>query len=425
MALLTSSTLVTASSRMSSYGLAVVTLLNLVNYVDRYILAAVLPRIKTELVLSDFQLGLLSNAFLVSYVATSPLFGRLGDRGSRPRLLASAGALWSLATAAAGLARTFAQLVAARAGVGVGEAAYTTIAPALLADYFPVERRGRTFAMFYMAIPVGAAIGFLLGGVLERQFGWRGAFYAVGLPGLIIASLALTLPDARRTVTDRAPRDSFESIRATLGSLAWNRAYVGTVLGYAAYTFALGGLAVWMPTFLERVRGLDLAPADFLVGSVTAVSGLGGTFAGGYLGDRLASRFRHGQLWLSGVSTLAAVPPALLALTATSPLVYQVSLLIAEFLLFMSTGPINVVIVSVVPATRRAMAMAVSIVAIQVLGGAISPPIIGLLADLNGLARAVLVVPLAIVVAGALWIATARFSSSESRRAVLCKRIAP
>jgi MFS transporter, Spinster family, sphingosine-1-phosphate transporter len=419
MALLTSSTLVTASARMSSYGLAVVTLLNLVNYVDRYILAAVLPRIKTELALSDFQLGLLSNAFLVSYVATSPLFGRLGDRGSRPRLLFSAGTFWSLATAAAGLARNFAQLVAARAGVGVGEAAYTTIAPSLLADYFPVERRGRTFAIFYMAIPVGAAIGFLLGGVLERQFGWRGAFYAVGLPGLIAASLALTLPDRPRTLTDGAQRDSSESIRATLVSLALNRAYVGTVLGYAAYTFALGGLAVWMPTFLERVRGLDLAPADFLVGSVTAVSGLGGTFVGGYIGDRLASRFQHGQLWLSGISTLAAVPPALLALTATSPVVYQVSLFIAEFLLFMSTGPINVVIVSVVPATIRAMAMAVSIVAIQVLGGAISPPIIGLLADVGGLARAVLVVPFAIVIAGALWIATARFSSSESRPAVL------
>jgi MFS family permease len=419
MALLTSSTLVTASARMSSYGLAVVTLLNLVNYVDRYILAAVLPRIKTELALSDFQLGLLSNAFLVSYVATSPLFGRLGDRGSRPRLLFSAGTFWSLATAAAGLARNFAQLVAARAGVGVGEAAYTTIAPSLLADYFPVERRGRTFAIFYMAIPVGAAIGFLLGGVLERQFGWRGAFYAVGLPGLIAASLALTLPDRPRTLTDGAQRDSSESIRATLVSLALNRAYVGTVLGYAAYTFALGGLAVWMPTFLERVRGLDLAPADFLVGSVTAVSGLGGTFVGGYIGDRLASRFQHGQLWLSGISTLAAVPPALLALTATSPVVYQVSLFIAEFLLFMSTGPINVVIVSVVPATIRAMAMAVSIVAIQVLGGAISPPIIGLLADVGGLARAVLVVPLAIVIAGALWIATARFSSSKSRPAVL------
>jgi MFS transporter, Spinster family, sphingosine-1-phosphate transporter len=336
-----------------------------------------------------------------------------------PGCCSARGAFWSLATAAAGLARNFAQLVAARAGVGVGEAAYTTIAPSLLADYFPVERRGRTFAIFYMAIPVGAAIGFLLGGVLERQFGWRGAFYAVGLPGLIAAALALTLPDPPRTLTDGAQRDSSESIRATLVSLALNRAYVGTVLGYAAYTFALGGLAVWMPTFLERVRGLDLAPADFLVGSVTAVSGLGGTFVGGYIGDRLASRFQHGQLWLSGISTLAAVPPALLALTATSPVVYQVSLFIAEFLLFMSTGPINVVIVSVVPATIRAMAMAVSIVAIQVLGGAISPPIIGLLADVGGLARAVLVVPLAIVIAGAVWIATARFSSSESRPAVL------
>jgi len=396
---------------MLSYGLVVVTLLNLINYVDRYILAAVLPRIKTELTLSDFQLGLLSNAFLVSYIATSPLFGRLGDRGSRPRLLAAAGAFWSLATAAAGLARNFTQLMTARAAVGVGEAAYTTIAPSLLADYFPIDRRGRTFAIFYMAIPVGAAIGFLLGGVLERIFGWRGAFFAVGLPGLVAAALALTLSDPPRTTDSH--HELADSISATLMTLALNKAYVGTVLGYAAYTFALGGLAVWMPTFLERVRGLDLVPADFLVGSVTAASGLVGTFVGGYLGDRLAARFRNGQLWLSGVSALAAVPVSLLALTATSPAIYRASLFIAEFLLFMSTGPINVVIVSVVPASMRAMAMAVSIVAIQLLGGAISPPIIGLLADVSGLARAVLVVPVAIVVAGTLWIVTAIFGGDD------------
>ncbi len=391
---------------MARYHLAVVTLLNLVNYVDRYILAAVLPRIKTDLVLSDLQLGLLANAFLVAYILTSPLFGRLGDRSSRPRLMAAGAAVWSLATAAAGLARNFTQLMVARAGVGVGEASYATIAPSLLADYFPEERRGRTFAIFYMAIPVGAAAGFLLGGMLERAFGWRAAFYAVGLPGVLLAVLALTLPDSPRAVS-KENEDSTDSLGKTLIALGRNKEYIGAVLGYAAYTFALGGLAVWMPTFLERVRGLDLTRADLLVGSVTAVAGLGGTFAGGYIGDRLSARFQQGQLWLSGVSTLAAVPSALLALTAASPAVYQISLFTAEFLLFMSTGPINVVIVSVVPATMRAMAMGVSIVVIQALGGAISPPLIGLLADIGGLARAVLIVPLAIVVAGGLWIATA------------------
>jgi MFS family permease len=393
--------------RSASYVLALATLLNFVNYIDRFILAAVLPRIKSDLVLNDFQLGMLANAFLVTYFITSPLFGRLGDRRSRPRLIAAGVALWSLATAAAGFARTFTQLVAARAGVGVGEAAYATISPALLADVFPAERRGRAFAIFYVAIPVGAAVGFLLGGVLERAFGWRAAFVAVGLPGLALAALAATMPDPR-TASGARIAGATETVSMTLRALGRNSRYAGTVLGYAAYTFAIGGLAVWMPTFLERVRGLELAHADFLVGAVTAVAGLGGTFIGGYLGDRLTARVPEGHLWLSGVSALVAVVPAWLALTSTSPATYQTSFFVAEFLLFLSTGPINVVIVSAVPAGMRAMAMAVSIFVIHAIGDAISPPIIGLLADSRGLAQAVLIVPAAIVVSGVVWTMTAK-----------------
>jgi predicted MFS family arabinose efflux permease len=389
------------------YVLAVVTVLNFVNYIDRFILAAVLPRIKTDFALTDLQLGLLANAFLVTYFVASPAFGRLGDLGSRPRLIGAGVALWSLATAAAGLTRNFMQLVVARAGVGVGEAAYATISPGLLADYFPAARRGRAFAVFYVAIPVGAAVGYLLGGVLERAFGWRAAFYAVGLPGLALAVLALTIPDPPRGVSDDRSQGGPDTLGATLRALGRNRPYVGTVLGYASYTFALGGLAVWMPTYLERVRGLDLARADLLVGGVTAVAGLGGTFVGGYVGDRLAARISRGHLWLSGIATLAASLPAWLALTAASPATYQTALFAAEFLLFLSTGPINVMIVTSVPASMRAMAMAVSIFVIHALGDAISPPIIGTLADAGGLSRAVMVVPLAIVLSGLLWTATA------------------
>jgi predicted MFS family arabinose efflux permease len=311
-----------------------------------------------------------------------------------------------VATAAAGLARTFMHFVAARAGVGVGEAAYATISPALLADIFPAERRGRAFAIFYVAIPVGAAIGFLLGGALERAFGWRAAFVVVGLPGLALAILAARMPDPRTANGVRTAAGT-ETVAVTLRTLARNRRYAGTVLGYATYTFAIGGLAVWMPTFLERVRGLELATADFLVGAVTVVAGLGGTFAGGYLGDRLTARVREGHLWLSGVSTLAAAVPAWLALTSSTPATYQASFFVAEFLLFLSTGPINVVIVSAVPEGMRAMAMAVSIFVIHALGDAISPPMIGLLADSRGLAQAVLTVPVAIAVSGTIWMVTA------------------
>ena len=387
--------------------LALVTLLNLVNYVDRFILSAVLPRIKTDLDLSDFQLGLLANAFLATYFLTSPVFGRLGDRRARPPLLAAGVAVWSAATAAAGMARSFAQLALARSTVGVGEAAYATISPALLADCYPPDRRGRVFAIFYAAIPVGAALGFLLGGALERAFGWRVAFFAVGPPGLALAALTLTLRDPPRGGCDAQVDRATAETRSTLRTLAGNVEYVGTVLGYAAYTFALGGLAVWMPTYLERVRGLPLDRADLLVGGVTAVAGLGGTAVGGYLGDRLAARVRHGHLWLSAISMLAAIPPAWIALTASSSATYQIAFVSVEFLLFLSTGPINVVIVSSVSPSMRAMAMAVSIFAIHALGDAISPPIIGWIADARGLERAVLIVPAAIAASGVVWAATA------------------
>ena len=403
------------------FALGVVTILNFLNYIDRFILAAVLPRVKSELVLTDFQLGLLANVFLVTYFVTSPLFGALGDRLSRPRLMSAGVTVWSMATAAAGFTADFVQLLIARAWVGIGEAAYATISPALLSDYFPRSQRGRAFAVFYVAIPVGSAAGFLLGGTLERAFGWRAAFYAVGLPGIVLALLALRVPDPGRGATEepsslgRGRRDSQQAdapgegfSTRTLSDLFRNKAYVGTVLGYAAYTFALGGLAFFMPTYFERVRGLELARADFIVGGVTVLAGLSGTFLGGYLGDWIAARVKYGQLWLSGLSSIAAVIPAWLALTVASSPTYIVWFFLAEFLLFLSTGPVNVMIVSVVPPDARARSMAVSIFTIHLFGDAISPPIIGWLADTHGLARAVLIVPVAIAISGFVWTATAR-----------------
>ena len=194
---------------------------------------------------------------------------------------------------------------------------------------------------------------------------------------------------------------------ATLSGLIRNTVYAGTVLGYAAYTFAVGGLAFFMPTYFERVRGLELSRANFIVGSVTVFAGLSGTFLGGYLGDRTAARIKHGQLWLSGASSIAAVIPAWQALTVASSPSYVVWFFIAEFFLFLSTGPVNVVIVSAVHPSVRAMAMAVSIFVIHLLGDAISPPVIGWLVDAHGLARAVLIVPVAIAISGLVWTATA------------------
>jgi MFS transporter, Spinster family, sphingosine-1-phosphate transporter len=393
----------------AAYGLGLMTLLNFVNYIDRYVLPAVAPRVKAELGLTDTQLGFLGSAFLFSYFIVSPLFGWLGDRLSRTRLMAVGVAIWSLATAGGGLARNFVQMVFARGAVGVGEASYAAISPALISDYYPPGRRGRVFAIFYLAIPVGSAVGYLLGGLLESHFGWRTAFFAVGLPGLILALLTLSAPDPPRGIND-APAAAAEqagSYLHALGLLARNRDYVMAVLGYAAYTFAVGGMSFWVPIYLNRVRAMALDEANYMVGAITVVAGIGGTFLGGYLSDLLAPRIRQAHLYVSGVSMVLAIPFAWVAFSTGDRTLAMPALLGAEFMVFFSTGPINVVLVSVVPVAIRATAMAVSIFFIHLFGDAAAPIVIGAVSDSIGLAKAVLIMPVIVGVSGIIWLIAA------------------
>jgi MFS transporter, Spinster family, sphingosine-1-phosphate transporter len=390
----------------AAYGLALMTLLNFVNYIDRYVLPAVAPRIKEALSLTDTELGFLGSAFLFSYFIVSPLFGWMGDRLPRARLMAAGVAIWSLATAGGGLARNFVQMLFARGAVGVGEASYAAISPALISDYYPPERRGRVFAIFYLAIPVGSAVGYLLGGAIESHFGWRNAFFAVGLPGLLLALLTMTAPDPPRGIND-GPSASVErpgSYVRTLGLLARNRDYVLAVLGYAAYTFAVGGMSFWVPIYLNRERAMALSEANYVVGAITVVAGIGGTFLGGYLADVLAPRIRQAHLYVSGVSMVLAIPFSWVAFSAADRTVAMGALLGAEFMVFLSTGPINVVLVSVVPVAIRATAMAVSIFFIHLFGDAAAPVVIGAVSDKIGLSRAVLIMPVVVALSGAIWL---------------------
>ena len=386
--------------------LAVLTGINLLNYLDRWIVAALAESMKhSELRLSDAQLGSLMTGFLVVYMATAPLFGSLGDRRSRPRLLGLGVAIWSVATALAGFARSFAALFLARAAVGIGEAAYGTISPALLADCFPRERRGRVLAVFFAAIPVGSALGYIVGGLVDRYLGWRSAFFVAGVPGLVLAGLVLRLYDPPRGAQDPdAPvAPVVPAARAAYDALLRNRTYVLTVLGYAAYTFAIGALAFWTPSFLERTRGISKAHATVQFGAVVVATGFVGTYTGGWLGDRLLRRSRQAYLWLSGLVTLVAAPLTLVALTAVTPAVYWTAIVAAELCLFASTGPINSTIVNVVDPAMRATAVAFSIFAIHLLGDVPSPSLVGVISDARTLGEAMLIIPAAVLVGGVIW----------------------
>jgi MFS family permease len=389
--------------RTARAGLIVLTLINLFNYLDRWIVAALAESMKqSELHLSDTQLGSLMTGFIIVYMLAAPLFGTLGDTRARNRLLGIGVAIWSVATALAALAWSYFSLFAARAAVGIGEAAYGTISPALLADYFPRQQRGRVFAIFFSAIPIGSALGYIVGGLVDHYFGWRQAFFVAGVPGLILAVLAFRLHDPPRGSQDAAA-EAPASARDAYRKLIRNRPYVLTVLGYAAYTFAIGALAFWTPTFLERARGIPKAHATVQFGAIVVVTGFLGTYLGGWLGDRLLAVSRQAYLWVSGIVTLIGAPLTLVALAAPQPQVYWPAIVAAELCLFASIGPINSALVNVVSPHMRATAVALSIFATHILGDVPSPSVVGMISDARSLASAVLIIPVAVLLSGVIW----------------------
>jgi len=400
--------------RDAGFALAVLTTINFLNYIDRYVIAAVFEPIKRDLHFTDAELGWTLGAFMFTYSIASPLFGRLGDLFSRKRLISAGVAVWSLATAGAGLARSFWQMFLPRSLVGIGEASYATISPGIIADYYPEERRGRALAIFYAAIPAGSALGFILGGALAEQFGWRSAFFIVGLPGLLFAILALAIREPKRGAAEAGAtaRLAPPSWLATYEMLWRNSVYVTVTLGYVAYTFAMGGLVGFMPAFLERYNGMTTAQANQVFGILTVVSGLVGTFVGGYLGDYLLRYTRHAYTLLSGLCMFAGAPMAVLALSSREPSIYLPAIFLAEFFLFLNTGPLNAVILGCVPAQIRATAMAVNIFFIHALGDAISPGIIGAVSDRTGLYRASMIAPAVMVLSGIILLYAIRTQKS-------------
>lgn len=387
------------------FAVAVLTTMNLLNYVDRWVPSAVKVLFQHDLGLTDVQSSLPLTSFIFIYMACSPVFGVLADRGPRRILIAVGVTIWSLATAAAAGAQGFYSLLAARAMVGVGEAAYAVIAPALLSDFFPPSRRNRILTLFYVAIPVGSAIGFILGGVLGARYGWRAAFLICGLPGLLVAGLALFIKEpVRGRFDDEAGADV--PWRLVLQRLANNRPYVCAVAGYTAVSFATGGIADWLPTFLVRHRGMSVGDAATFTGLSAVVGGIAGTLLGGWIADRARAWTRYGYL---ATSAVAIAPAAMLAVVALfllhSPAAVVAAIVACQVFLWMYNGPINALIVNSVDARMRARAVGVCTFCIHAFGDAVSPPAIGAISDATGgnLPLALGLVPFALCVGGVIW----------------------
>ena len=408
-------------TRQARLALALLFSVNFLNYIDRYVIAAVAPLIQKDFALADAQLGLIGSMFMVAYMAASPIAGVLADRSPRRYLVAGGVLLWSLATVASGLAASYRQLLAARSFIGVGEAGFGVVAPTLISDLFPRERRARMLAFFYVAIPVGSALGFLLGGLVGQHHGWRAAFFVAGAPGIAAGLLAFRMREPLRGAGDGVVGEERRFALASAFELVRNRTYVWTTLGFAAMTFALGGMAYWMPTFFSRERGVPLAEANALFGGMTVVSGLVGTFLGGWLGDWLAKRTDKAHLLVSGIGMLLGVPAALVGLTATDRAVYLPAVCLAEVCVFLNTGPANAVLVNVTLPEIRATAIAMSIFVFHLLGDVPSPILIGHVSDWRGsLEAALMLTTLAMAVSGACYLIGARSLGADTARVAHC-----
>ncbi len=401
----------TAISRgQAAFAVALLFGVNFLNYIDRYVIAAVAPLIQADFALRDTQVGLIGSMFMVAYMIASPFTGVIGDRWPRRYLVGSGVLLWSGATILSGLASSYHHLLLARSIIGVGEAGFAVVSAPLISDLFSREARGRMLACFYVAIPVGSALGFILGGFMGQHYGWRAAFFVAGAPGIALGLLAFRMPEPPRGASDgvsAAGEHRFEwgSMRTLVG----NRSFLYTTLGMATMTFALGGMAYWMPTFLERVRGVPLDHANMVFGGITVASGLVGTFLGGWLGDSLAKRTDRAYLLVSGVGMLLGVPATYVGLTTTNSSVQLPALFLAEVAVFLNTGPANAVLVSVVLPEIRATALALSIFTTHLIGDVPSPILIGRVSDWTGsLEKALLVCTIAMALSGVLYLLGAR-----------------
>lgn len=411
--------------------------LNFINYLDRFIVAAVLPRIQADLGLSNFEGGLLATVFLLGYFVTSPLFGVLGDRLPRKFLIAGGVACWSIATVASGLSNSMLTLIIARAFVGIGEASYATLAPTIIDDVAPPGQKGRYLAIFFVAIPIGSAAGYLLGGYVQKAWGWREAFFVGGGPGVVLALLCLALDEPKRKLA--AAKDA--TMLSVMRVLAKIKQYRRAVLGYCAHTASIGAFAYWAPKFLSARFGDQFVPplaagatqamhteraeailssANFYFGVITVVAGAIGTVVGGRMADRAlrglppipaeadethpANKLAaNAQLYVCAVGVAIAFPLAAAAFLVPSAWMFFALAGIAEVGLFMSTAPINAILLRTAPAIMRASAMAVAIFAIHLFGDLWSPSLVGLGLDYLPLALAMMLLPFGFAVATWLW----------------------
>ncbi|MDD2806068.1 MAG: MFS transporter [Elusimicrobiales bacterium] len=374
--------------------------LSLFNYIDRQVLYAVFPLIKADLRLSDAQLGFLASSFMIVYMCFAPFVGYFGDRVRRPLIIGVSAIFWSISTLFSGVVKNYGQLIATRSAVGIGEAGYGTACPSFLAEWFPQEKRARIMALYALGIPLGSAIGYLLGGYLGQHFGWRNAFFIVAVPGMLLGVATLFL----RETPEKTKRSEHISFRG-YAALFKNRTFLLICLAQSIGTFSVGGMSAWMPSYFVRAFDISVGKAGLLFGAVTVLAGITGNFTGGWAADWLHKRTKRSYFIVGYLSFFLSIPFGAAAILTNDLHTSLVMMFFAEFFVFAYSGPYHAAIVEVVPVTMRSMAFALDIFLIHALGDAISPFLLGVVSDRAGLPVALFLAMLYLVFGGFISIA--------------------
>ena len=391
-----------------STALLLLTALNLLNYADRNVLFAVQPMVQSEFHINKTQIGFLTSAFLLCYMFAAPFVGPLADRYSRKLIISIGAIFWSGLTLFTAVTHNYAELLVRHTLVGIGEATFVTIAPTFVADLFSESKRGRILGVFYLAIPVGSAAGYLLGSYLAPTHGWRFPFYIAAAPGFVLALSVLFLKEPKR-----GQYDSLQETpeRGTILGLARNPAFLTATLGMAMMTYSLGGIQVWMPQFLYSERHYSLAAANFDFGIIVVVDGILASLIGGWLGDYLLRRTKASYYLVSATSMALGIPFLIIALFERGRLMIPAIGVAAFFLLF-NTSPLNAAVINSVGAHIRATALAENIFIIHLLGDVSSPTMIGWVADRHSLQTAFILPVIAMGLSAAILFYGMRFAPS-------------
>jgi len=386
--------------------LGVLTALNLLNYADRNVLFAVQKLVQEEFHLSFQRVGFLTSAFLGFYMLAAPFVGPLADRYSRKVIIVLGAMFWSGLTLLTAVTHNYTELLVRHTLVGIGEATFVTIAPTFVADLFRENVRGRILGVFYLAIPVGSAAGYLLGGYLAPRHGWRFPFYIAAAPGFVLGLAVLFLKEP--------PRGQFDSVkdtpeRGTVLGLIRNPAFLTSTLGMAFMTYSLGGIQVWIPQFLSSERHFTLEQANLLFGIIIVIDGILAALIGGWLGDYLLPRMKSSYYFVSAASMVLGIPVMIVALFNRGPLMIP-AIAVAAFLLLFNTAPLNAAVINSVGAHIRATALAVNIFIIHILGDVPSPTMMGWVADRKSLQAAFILPVIAMGISAAILFYGMRFA---------------